>query len=311
MQTDNILTIIIPVHNRKELVGRTLHSLEAQTARPLDIILVDNGSTDGTRAELEKWQAALSAPDFSIRILDCDTPGAAAARNRGLEATTTPWVMFFDSDDTMRPSHCARIVETARSNPELAIIGWNVTMHPAEGKARRGRFARASLWTNIFHGGFATQRWCARTDLVRKVGAWNNNALIWNDIELGTRLLNAGAEIACIEGTPTVDVYHTAVSLSTQPWLQRLHRMDATASLIEQELRPEKRHWADYKRVLAAGEAMRLARGESEVRAEARAIYLKAMSRAGKFRRRAALWLAFNHMRHFSRGGVAILSLFK
>lgn len=46
---EKFLTIIIPAHNRKELVGRTLHSLEAQTARPLDIILVDNNSSDGTR----------------------------------------------------------------------------------------------------------------------------------------------------------------------------------------------------------------------------------------------------------------------
>ncbi len=79
---EKFLTIIIPVHNRKELVGRTLHSLEAQTARPLDIILVDNNSSDGTREELTRWQSSLDAPDFTIRVLDCDTPGAAAARNK-------------------------------------------------------------------------------------------------------------------------------------------------------------------------------------------------------------------------------------
>ncbi len=308
---EKFLTIIIPVHNRKELVGRTLHSLEAQTARPLDIILVDNNSTDGTREELTRWQSALDAPDFTIRVLDCDTPGAAAARNKGLEAVTTPWVMFFDSDDTMRPPHCSRVIDTARSNPQLAIIGWDVDMHLADGSTRRGRFARTSHWTNIFHGGFATQRWCARTELVRKVGAWNPAAMIWNDIELGTRLLNAGGEIACIEGEPSVDVYHTSDSISAQPWLQRLQRMDATAAIIENELPPEKRHWADYKRVIAAGEALRCAPKDPEVAAAARAMYSRALSRAGSFSRRMALRLAFPHIRRFPRGAAAILSLFK
>ena len=87
--------------------------------------------------------------------------------------------------------------------------------------------------------------------------------------------------------------------------------MDATAAIIENELPHEKRHWADYKRVIAAGEALRCAPKEPGVEAAARAMYGRALSRAGTFSRRMALRLAFNHIRRFPRGATAILSFFK
>ncbi|MDE6573922.1 MAG: glycosyltransferase family 2 protein, partial [Muribaculaceae bacterium] len=92
------LSIIIPVYNRESIVLRTLESVERQTLRPLKLILVDNGSSDGTLAVLEQWRQEHAAPGFEVEVYSEPVPGACAARNKGLAVADTEFVMFFDSD---------------------------------------------------------------------------------------------------------------------------------------------------------------------------------------------------------------------
>ena len=85
-----MLTIVIPVYNRQDIVNRTLISVASQTARPLNVILVDNNSTDNTLATLSQWKSLVESDDFQITILTETQTGAAAARNCGLHNVTTP-----------------------------------------------------------------------------------------------------------------------------------------------------------------------------------------------------------------------------
>lgn len=181
------LAIVIPVYNRAGIVMPTLRSIAAQSLRPLHVILVDNASTDNTLAVLQQWAADVSSHDFIVDILQCSTPGAAAARNVGLDAVTEPWTMFFDSDDIMSPSHAAIVMKHIA---DADLIGWNVD-GISDGKIRRLSFLRRgkAQYDNLFHGGMATQRWTARTQLLRDAGGWNANVRYWDDIELGARLL--------------------------------------------------------------------------------------------------------------------------
>ena len=153
------ITIVIPVHNRAEIVGRTLASVEAQTLRPLSVVLVDNASTDGTAGVLREWAARPHGLD--VRVV-CETaPGAAAARNRGLSEVRTEWTMFFDSDDTMRPDHCRRALEAAG---DCDMVGWDVCLHTTDGAEEVHRFyADDAQFHSLFHGSTATQRYMART----------------------------------------------------------------------------------------------------------------------------------------------------
>ena len=103
MSGAHMLTIVIPVHNRRNLVEHTLGSLRQQTAPRFATVLVDNASTDGSIEVLRKWQAENNSPERPVTVLSESTPGACAARNRGLDAVESPWVLFFDSDDLMHP----------------------------------------------------------------------------------------------------------------------------------------------------------------------------------------------------------------
>lgn len=190
------LAIVVPVYNRAGIVGRTLESIQSQTLRPLHIVLVDNGSTDGTADVLRQWADDVSDDDFFVDIIECAVPGAAAARNAGLERVGSEWVMFFDSDDTMPAGHAAGIIAAAGSTG-ADMVGFDVT--ECTGKKRRTlRFcphAGREQHDNLF-GGMSTQRWAARTALVRLAGGWNDGVTYWDDIELGARMLAQKPAIA-------------------------------------------------------------------------------------------------------------------
>ncbi len=97
-----LASIIIPTWNRKKLVAEAAESALAQTYRPLEIVVVDDGSTDGTRELLEELSRK-STEDVSIRFFPRPHLGVSAARQHGLEMARGEYVQFLDSDDLLLP----------------------------------------------------------------------------------------------------------------------------------------------------------------------------------------------------------------
>lgn len=209
------VTVVIPVYNRADLIGRTVSSIAAQTVWPAHLVLVDNASTDNTPDVLHSLQKALSDSGMHVTVTTETTPGATAARNRGLELVNTAWVMFFDSDDEMLPTHIATAIGTADANPGASIIGWDTATKSDGHVVRTQRFeVRGLAAHNILHGTLATQRYMARTELVISAGRWNTSIPIWNDIELGTRLLKAGGVAVRRDDSAPLVIIHRTGDLS-------------------------------------------------------------------------------------------------
>lgn len=247
------VTIVVPVYNRADLVSRTLDSIAAQTARPLAVVLVDNNSTDGTRGVLDEWAARTRGADFDVAVVTATRPGASAARNRGLAEVTTPWVMFFDSDDTMRPDHVARALKGIDSHPHADIIGWPVLFHGVDGSTRVDRFPVGDLlFDNITHSTLSTLRYMVRTDLVRRVGGWLEEASMMDDAELGTRMLVAGARVVRDSDRITVDVYESPRSISNDS-IGRIATVRPALDSMRRHLPPYATHWPDLLEVLLTG----------------------------------------------------------
>lgn len=102
------ISVIIPTHNREELVAEAVGSLIDSGWTPLEIIVVDDGSTDGTLAKLR----AIETPDsVSLHIIEQEKQGQARARNAGLEGATGDFIYFLDSDDLVLPGAFAKLVE--------------------------------------------------------------------------------------------------------------------------------------------------------------------------------------------------------
>lgn len=251
-----ILSIVIPARNRAALLPRTLKSVAYQTYRPLKVILVDNGSTDDTLRVMNEWRDAM-AGDIDVEVLSHPEPGASGARNAGMAHTSTPWIMFFDSDDEMLPSHCADFVKAIIDNPDADIIGRPVKAVTLEGDSRTRKFeVDEPLFDHIFHGILATQRYAVRTFLVRQCGGWDNNAAAWNDYELGLRLLMKRPKIVKIDSSPSVIVYSQADSITGTSFSQSPQKWEHTLDLCRKTLvdsgRTDLLRWIDVRSIILA-----------------------------------------------------------
>ncbi|MDR3315972.1 MAG: glycosyltransferase family 2 protein [Coriobacteriales bacterium] len=102
-RTAELISVIIPVYNVEGVLAETLDSVLGQTHRELEVICIDDGSTDGSRALLEQY----AAQDARIRVLTQPNAGAGAARNRGLDAAQGAYLSFLDADDTFEPEMLA------------------------------------------------------------------------------------------------------------------------------------------------------------------------------------------------------------
>ena len=195
------ISVVVPVFNRAKVVERTLDSIAAQTLRPLDLILVDTASTDDSQAVLRTWAARNESEGLRIRILHEKRQGAAAARSRGLSEVTTPYVYFFDSDDYLFPDTLSRFVEAFRSNPQAQIVCGAVVLENMNREEHTSAPPHRSLIINHFHHSFLrTIAYASRTDFLREIGGWDTNLRIWDDWELGLRILLATPEIVRLPG---------------------------------------------------------------------------------------------------------------
>lgn len=264
--TASRLTVVVPVYNRADIVGRTLDSLAAQTLRPLTLVLVDNNSTDGSLSVLERWAAARRSPSLDVSVLSETLPGAAAARNRGLEAVTTPYVMFFDSDDFMAPGLTAAVMRAFDRPSHPDIVTWDIDIELPGGTLRRQRAdVRPSrlMFNALVHGKLSTARYAARTELVRRAGGWDTTVRAWDDMELSVRLLLENPVVGRL-GTdaPQVtalftpgSITHTTMSQVPDPRLE--HALDCCTASLARAGRSAALRWVDYRRALLAAEYAR------------------------------------------------------
>lgn len=112
-----MFTAVIPLFNKAATVRRALDSVFGQTFAPAEILVVDDGSTDGGGA------IARSMADFRLRVIDQPNRGVSAARNAGLRAATQPFVAFLDADDRWRPELLARMRDLIERHPGAVLYG--------------------------------------------------------------------------------------------------------------------------------------------------------------------------------------------
>ncbi|MCB9900484.1 MAG: glycosyltransferase family 2 protein [Planctomycetes bacterium] len=117
MTSSRDVAVVIPVRDGAAYLDEALASVFAQTLPPSEVVVVDDGSTDGS-ADVAR------AHDARVRVIPQPPLGAGAARNRGVESTTAPWLAFLDADDLWVPHKLATQHEALARQPEaVASIG--------------------------------------------------------------------------------------------------------------------------------------------------------------------------------------------
>lgn len=106
------ISVVIPTYNRRETIGRSIDSVLNQTLFPSEIIVVDDGSTDGTCDYIQS-----NFP--SIKLLHQPNKGVSAARNKGIRYADTNWIALLDSDDEWFPQKLEKQVMTLSQSPDI------------------------------------------------------------------------------------------------------------------------------------------------------------------------------------------------
>ena len=114
----NTISVIIPLYNRRDEIGRAVASALRQSRAPDEIIVVDDASRDGSA------DAVAALDDKRVRLLRHErNRGAAAARNTGIAAAASDWIALLDSDDEWEPEKLARQIDTLRGAPDAPGAG--------------------------------------------------------------------------------------------------------------------------------------------------------------------------------------------
>ena len=163
---NSLVSVIIPAYNSKAFIRETLASVEAQTYRPIEIIVVDDGSGDGTAGYVE----SLQLPD--VRVVRQQNSGACVARNRGFMESRGAYIKYFDADDILMPDAIEKQVkhiETLAEN-EISIGSYRL---------RDEIITPEEDWM----GGFLTPLPLYRRKVIEKVGGFDPKMKFWQDAE--------------------------------------------------------------------------------------------------------------------------------
>ena len=125
------ISVIVPVYNVEGYLDSCLGSLEDQSLADIDIICVNDGSTDGSREVLSRWKQR----DPRIRVIDKPNGGLSSARNAGVDVAATEYVCFLDSDDRFHPNACAEIVRLL-DQTGADVLTFGATLNPPETRDR-------------------------------------------------------------------------------------------------------------------------------------------------------------------------------
>ncbi|HET6812343.1 MAG TPA: glycosyltransferase [Acidimicrobiales bacterium] len=199
---DPAVSVVVATHERRALLGRLVAALEAQTWPDLEIVIVDDGSTDGTWDELGRLAAAVTRP---VRVLREDRAGGPArARNRGWREARGSIVAFTDDDCVPAPGWVEALVAPIVAG--RAELAQGVTEPPREQWEGSGPFAR-TMWVLDEDGFYATCNMAYRRDVLEEARGFDERfgRPFGEDTDLAWRAIEAGARTAFVDDAV---VYH-------------------------------------------------------------------------------------------------------
>lgn len=114
----NLVSIIIPCYNKAQYLAETLESVQNQTYDNLEIIVVDDGSTDNTKQIVNQWQQRLPV----LRYLWQTNQGPSTARNNGIRCATGTYIVCLDADDLLHPQYVERCACYLNNHPNVKLV---------------------------------------------------------------------------------------------------------------------------------------------------------------------------------------------
>jgi glycosyltransferase involved in cell wall biosynthesis len=200
-----LVSVILPVRNGAGTLDAALHSLMQQTLSDFEVLVVDDGSTDATKAHLQRW----AARDRRIRHWTTPPCGLVAALEFGRTQAQAAWLARMDADDESFPKRFELSLDALANDPSLSGVGTGVEISradqpPSPALVQYGRWL-SSLTTaeKLFLDRFVESPLCHPTVMLKRsaldqVGGWQDGDFP-EDWHLWLRLLEAGHRLRCID----------------------------------------------------------------------------------------------------------------
>jgi len=182
-----LVSVVIPAYNAEGCLSRALDSVLAQTHAPVEILVVNDGSTDGTLRLLDRYAE-------QVKVINQANQGAGAARNAGIRASQGRYIAFLDADDRWLPTKLDRQIAALEGDPEAGLCYTNGAHYNETGVTQPSHAALRrphSGWVfePLFVENFMiTSSVLVRRDSVEMVGEFNPQYLNAQDYDLWTRL---------------------------------------------------------------------------------------------------------------------------
>lgn len=191
------VSCIVPAYNGARYLGEALDSILAQTYRPIEVIVADDGSTDETAHVAASYGAA-------VRFVTQVTAGPAATRNLGVRAATGDFVAFLDADDVWHADKLARQMARFAARPELGVSVTQIKHFWIPELAQEEERFRADPRGGALPG-YVTMTMLAPRAVFDSVGLFDPS--LWHS-DAGDWFLRAAARGTIVELLPEVLVYH-------------------------------------------------------------------------------------------------------
>ncbi|MCX6376313.1 MAG: glycosyltransferase family A protein, partial [Armatimonadetes bacterium] len=201
-----LVSILIPCYNAERWVGDAIRSALAQTYEPKEVVVVDDGSTDGSLDVLKSFGDA-------IRFESGPNRGACEARNRLTALSRGEWLQYLDADDYLMPDKIAKQMDVVQQTEcDIVVSPW---VTDTEGTLYVPDIR--DPWVSLFDsriGNTISNLW--RKELVVAAGGWDPQQLRYEEGLLFVRMLEKGARVACCPTAIAVARSVNAASISHQ-----------------------------------------------------------------------------------------------
>lgn len=210
MKRNCLFSLIIPLYNKADTIARTLKSVQKQTCKDFEVVIVDDGSTDEGVMIAERFKS-----DFQLKVIRQMNSGVSVARNTGAQHAKAAYLAFLDADDEWLPGYLEEIKRMIKEFPNVEVYGTNyycVTNKSLICNRARGRTRKlidfASAW--IKRCPIHTSSSVIKTDAFNAVSGFVPNHKYYEDAELLFKLACRGR--FCISQKPLVK-YHTDANI--------------------------------------------------------------------------------------------------
>lgn len=223
--TKPLVSILIPAYNAREWISDTIRSAIAQTWEPKEIILVDDGSTDGT------FEVAKQFESDSLRVVQQKNQGAAAARNHAFSLSKGDYIQWLDADDLLAPDKIARQMEASVHGKDPRTLLSSPFGHFMY-RPQRAHFIANALWCDLSPIEFLLRKleqrifmqtavWLVSRELTEAAGPWDTSMISDDDGEYFCRVLLASKGVRFV---PDANVYYRSVGTMSLSYVGRSNR---------------------------------------------------------------------------------------